>query len=716
MTNADKRQEWEELAQRVRHHRDLYYNQTPEISDAEFDKLFRQLQAFEAEHPGFATPESPTAEVGAPVKESSGFAKVRHPERMLSLDNVFNAEELDDWLASAPAKTYLTELKIDGLSIDLVYRNGVLERAATRGDGEVGDDITANAKVIKDIPHKLKESKDYPIPELVEIRGEVFITVEDFFEINQTRQREYEEQLATWQAQQDLPKGEKRVRKPKKVQEFANPRNMAAGSLRLKNSKEVEKRRLRMICHGLGSAEGFAPETQHDAYLAMAAWGLPTSPYTEQVHSAAEVHEKVEYWAKRRDKALHEMDGLVVKVDDRESQRALGMTSRAPRWAIAYKYPPEETTTLLKNIFPNVGRTGRVTPVADMDPVFLAGSVVSRATLHNQEEVKRKGVLIGDIVLLRKAGEVIPEVLGPVVERRDGDEKEFIFPEHCPSCGATLAPQNEGDVDWRCPNSEHCPEQIIARLTYIASRKAFDIDGLGERGARALIEEGILENEAELFDLDEEALLKCSMYVRKGEEDTEVLNANGRNLLESLKAAQDTDLWRVIVALGIRHIGPVASKLLSQKFHSLPALMAAAAEGELDEKIDGVGPTMAASLHDWFQVEWHQNIVDSWAKSGVTMEEDAPEETLAQTLEGLTIVVTGAVEGYTRESIKEAIMDRGGKATGSVSKNTSYLVNASGARSSKDKKAEELGIPVIDGEQFEALLHGGPEALADRKL
>ncbi|SQG64520.1 NAD-dependent DNA ligase LigA [Corynebacterium renale] len=672
------RKEWDTLAEKVRHHRDLYYNAQPVISDAEFDELFQALQRLEEQYPQLKVPESPTVEVGAPTPESSAFADVEHPQQMYSLDNVFSPEEMSDWLRRTPAETYLTELKIDGLSIDLVYRDGRLVQAATRGDGRVGEDITANARVISDIPHELTGTAEYPVPQLVEIRGEVFIAIEDFSDINAER-----------------------VESGKPA--FANPRNAAAGSLRQKNPEEVRKRKLRMICHGIGARVGFEPESQHDAYLALAAWGLPVSPYTKQVHSAKEVLEAVDYWADHRHDALHEMDGVVVKVDSLAEQQELGATSRAPKWAIAYKYPPEEVTTVLRDIHVGVGRTGRVTPFAVMDPVFVAGSTVSMATLHNQTEVKRKGVLIGDTVVIRKAGEIIPEVLGPVADLRDGSEREYIFPTLCPSCGTRLAPQKEDDADWRCPNHQSCTAQLAARLTYLAGRGAFDIEALGERGAQDMVSRGVLSSEAQLFDLTEEELLKSSVYTTKAGK----VNAQGKKLIENLQQAKKADLWRVLVALSIRHVGPTAARSLATRFRSLDTIKQTPVE-ELAET-DGVGQVIAESVRDWFTVDWHREIVDSWAAAGVTMEDDA-SELPPQILEGLTIVVTGTLEEFSRDSAKEAIVSRGGKAAGSVSKKTSYVVAGANA-GSKETKARDLGVPILDEAGFKTLLDDGPAGL-----
>ena len=670
--SADLHREWDELAAEVRRHRDLYYNGQPVITDGEFDELFRRLQTLEEEHPELAVPDSPTKEVGAPATDTA-FADVTHPERMMSLDNVFNEDEMREWLAKAPGP-YLTELKIDGLSIDLVYENGELTRAATRGDGTTGEDITANARVIEDIPQKLTGDA----PAFLEVRGEVFIRPEDFPELNELRQAE--------------------GGKP-----FANPRNTAAGGLRQKNPEDVKKRKLRMICHGIGAREGFAPKTQHEAYEKLAEWGLPVSEYTRRAETADEVIEAVQYWGEHRNDAIHEMDGLVVKVDSVAEQRQLGATSRAPRWAIAYKYPPQEVTTKLNDIAVSVGRTGRATPFAVLEPVFVSGSTVSMATLHNQHEVKRKGVMIGDTVVVRKAGEIIPEVLGPVADLRDGTEREFVYPELCPVCGTKLAPAKEGDADWRCPNTRSCPAQLSARLEYIASRGVFDIEALGEKGAQDLIASGVLEDEACLFDLTEDDLKKSSAYTRKDGQ----VNAAGTKLLANLETARQADLWRVITALSIRHVGPTAARALASRFHSMQALIDAPTAALAET--DGVGDVIAESFKEWFTVDWHKNIVDSWAKAGVTME-SAEEDRAPQTLEGLTIVATGTLEGFTRDEVKEAILSRGGKAAGSVSKKTDYVVVGDNA-GSKAAKAEDLGRPILNEEQFVRLLEGGPDAL-----
>ena len=644
------------------------------ISDAQFDALFQKLVALEQAHPELAVPDSPTMEVGA-APTSDAFSDVEHLERMLSLDNVFSADELREWLDKTPGP-YVTELKIDGLSIDLVYEDGALVRAATRGDGRVGEDITANARVIDDIPHHLTGD----CPPLLEVRGEVFIRPEDFPELNEQR----------------IAEGGK---------PFANPRNTAAGGLRQKHPEDVKKRKLRMICHGIGAREGFNPRTQHEAYTKLAAWGLPVSEYTKQVDTPDDIFDIVEYWGEHRHDAIHEIDGLVIKVDSLATQRQLGTTSRAPRWAVAYKYPPEEVTTKLKDIAVSIGRTGRATPFAVLEPVFVSGSTVSMATLHNQHEVKRKGVMIGDTVVVRKAGEIIPEVLGPVADLRDGTEREFVFPDTCPVCGTRLAPAKEGDADWRCPNTRSCAAQLGARLEYIASRGAFDIEALGEKGAQDLIASGVLVDEGDLFDLTEADLKKSQAYTRKDGQ----VNAAGTKLLANLEKAKQAELWRVLVALSIRHVGPTAARALAARFTSIDSLIDASVADLADT--DSVGQIIAESFKAWFEVDWHCDIVRKWREAGVNMQGSAGESA-PQTLEGLTVVATGSLEGFTRDEVKEAILAHGGKAAGSVSKKTHYVVVGDNA-GSKAAKAEELGVPILTEAQFVQLLAGGPEALGE---
>lgn len=685
-STADARRQWQELADEVRGHQFRYYvKDAPVISDGEFDALLGRLTAIEERYPELRTPDSPSQLVGG-AGFATEFGSVDHLERMLSLDNAFNADELAAWAVRIRTEVgddvhYLCELKIDGVALALVYRDGRLERAATRGDGRTGEDVTLNARTIEDVPERLTASDEYPIPAVLEVRGEVFFRVADFEALN-----------AGLVEDGKLP--------------FANPRNSAAGSLRQKNPAVTARRKLRMICHGLGHAEGFAPPTLHDAYLALKAWGLPVSTHTAKVQGIEAVQERVSYWGEHRHDVEHEIDGLVVKVDEVALQRRLGATSRAPRWAIAYKYPPEEATTKLLDIRVNVGRTGRVTPFAYMEPVKVAGSTVGLATLHNGSEVKRKGVLIGDTVVIRKAGDVIPEVLGPVVDLRDGSETEFVMPTVCQECGTTLKPAKEGDADIRCPNSRSCPAQLRERVFHVAGRGAFDIEGLGYEAATALLQAGVISDEGDLFTLTAEDLLRTELFTTKAGE----LSANGKRLLANLDKSKAQPLWRVLVALSIRHVGPTAARALAGEFGSLEAITEATEEQLA--ATEGVGPTIAAAVTEWFTVDWHCAIVDKWRAAGVRMA-DERDASITRTLEGLSIVVTGSLTGFSRDQAKEAILVRGGKAAGSVSKKTAYVV-AGDAPGSKYDKAVELGVPILDEDGFRALLENGPDVSDDQ--
>jgi DNA ligase (NAD+) len=683
---ADLRERHGALAEEIRGHQFRYYVlDSPTVSDGQFDKLLGELQALEEEHPSLVTPDSPTQNVGGTF--STIFTAYDHLERMLSLDNVFDTEELLGWVERVErevgATKYLCELKIDGLAINLLYQDGKLTRALTRGDGRTGEDVTLNVRTLQEVPDTLTGTDEYPVPALVEVRGEVFFRVEDFAELN-ARLVE--------------------AGKPP----FANPRNTAAGSLRQKDPRVTKSRRLRLICHGLGRRDGFEPAQQSEAYDALAAWGLPVSSRSKVIESSKELAELVGYWGEHRHDAEHEIDGIVIKVDDVSLQRRLGTTSRAPRWAIAYKYPPEEAITTLLDIQVNVGRTGRVTPFAVMEPVTVAGSTVAMATLHNAEEVKRKGVLIGDRVVIRKAGDVIPEVLGPVAEARTGDEREFVMPTRCPECHTTLAHQKEGDIDIRCPNSRSCPAQLRERLFHLAGRGAFDIEVLGYEAAAALLEAGAVADEGDIFDLDEEKLERVDLFRTKAGE----LSANGRKLLANLDIAKDRPLWKVIVALSIRHVGPTAAQALAREFGSLERIENASEE-ELSE-VDGVGPTIAHAVQEWFDVDWHREVVEKWRAAGVRMEEER-DDSIPRNLEALSIVVTGSLPGFSRDEAKEAIMSRGGKAAGSVSKKTAFVV-VGDAPGSKYDKAVQLKVPVLDENGFRVLLERGAEAAAEVAL
>jgi len=683
----EAREEHREISEQVEDARWRYYvKDAPTISDAEFDALMARLEELEAEFPDLRTPDSPTQKVGGAV--STVFTPVDHLEPMMSLDNAFSAEELQSWAArlareGADGAEFLCELKVDGLAVNLLYENGRLVRGATRGDGRTGEDVTPNVRTIDNVPDRLSGTDDYPVPARVEVRGEVFLPVEAFEKLNETMV--------------DTGRGP-----------FANPRNAAAGSLRQKDPRVTATRPLALVCHGLGLREGFEPTRQSESYAALSAWGLPVSERAKVLPDLAAVDEFIAYYGEHRHDVEHEIDGVVVKVDQVSLQRRLGSTSRAPRWAIAYKYPPEEVNTKLLDIRVNVGRTGRVTPYGVMAPVKVSGSTVEMATLHNASEVKRKGVLIGDTVVLRKAGDVIPEIVGPVVDLRDGSETEFVMPTHCPECGTKLAPQKEGDADIRCPNTRSCPAQLRERLFHVAGRGAFDIEVLGYEAAVALLDAGVVEDEGDVFRLTEDDLLEVPMFTRapkKGEGDAPVLSANGARLLANLEEARTRPLWRVLVGLSIRHVGPTAARALATEFQSLDRLR----EATLEElaNAEGVGMTIAEAVKAWFEVDWHRAIVDKWREAGVTMEDEVDEST-PRTLEGMSIVVTGSLTGYSRDQAKEAIIVRGGKAASSVSKKTDFVV-VGDAPGSKYDKAVSLEVPVLDEDGFRLLLAEGPD-------
>ncbi|NES14099.1 MULTISPECIES: NAD-dependent DNA ligase LigA [Micromonospora] len=670
------------LSQELTEHQYRYYVlDAPVISDAEFDKQLRELEALEAEYPALRTPDSPTQRVGGTF--STDFTPVTHAERMLSLDNAFADEELAAWAerverdAGGPVP-YLCELKVDGLAINLTYEQGRLVRAATRGDGRTGEDVTANVRSIKDVPSRLTPSDDFPdVPAFLEVRGEIYFPVAAFADLN-----------AGLVEQGKAP--------------FANPRNAAAGSLRQKDPRVTASRPLRLVVHGIGARRGFQPAAQSESYAALQAWGLPTSDRVRVVPDLAGVAEYIAYYAAHRYDVEHEIDGVVVKVDPVSIQGRLGSTSRAPRWAIAFKYPPEEVTTKLLDIDVNVGRTGRVTPFAVLEPVRVAGSTVALATLHNAREVERKGVLIGDTVVLRKAGDVIPEVLGPVVDLRPADARPFVMPTTCPACGTPLRPEKEADVDIRCPNSRSCPAQLRERVFHLAGRGAFDIEVLGYKGAAALLDAEIIHDEGDLFALDADQLARSPFFVNKDG----TLGSNATKLLDNLAVAKERDLWRVLVALSIRHVGPTAAQALARHFRSIDAIEAAGEE-ELSS-VDGVGPTIAASIKEWFAVDWHREVVEKWRRAGVRMAEEAGEEG-PRPLEGLTVVVTGTLAGFSRDQAAEAIQSLGGKVTGSVSKKTSFVVVGDNPGSKADKAAG-LKLPVLDEDGFRVLLESGPDA------
>lgn len=679
----------EQLVDQINHHRSAYYqSNTSLISDSEYDELMRELEQLESKYPQFITGDSPTQSVGGEVSQT--FAPVEHLQRMMSLDNVFSHQELGAWFQRAGDGPYLCELKIDGLAINLRYKSGKLISAATRGDGSVGEDVTKNVMTISGIPHQLSGS-DYP--ESVEIRGEVFYSLADFEKLNQSL----------------IAQGK---------QPFANPRNSASGSLRQKDPAVTASRPLRMVVHGIGAWEQSNARSQSQLYSIMKSWGLPVSENYQVVSDQAAVGKYIAEFEAKRHSLEHEIDGVVVKIDELERQRTLGATSRAPRWAIAYKYPPEQVNTKLLAIKVSIGRTGRATPYAVLQPVRVAGSEVEFATLHNQDVVKAKGVLIGDTVVLRKAGDVIPEILGPVVALRDGSEKPFRMPKNCPECGEKLAPAQSGDVDLRCPNALACPAQLRERIAYIGSRSALDIESLGFVTAAALTQPleapAPLKSEAELFTLSLEKLLPIKALVIDPDSKLPKLDTNGQpkvveyfkkkdgtpatiavKLLEEIAKAKSQPAWRVLVALSIRHVGPVAARALLASFGSIEKIFSAS-EQQLAE-VDGVGPVVASTISEWIAVDWHREIISQWKKAGVnfTAESQATSDSFA----GLSIVVTGTLDGFSRDQAEAKIIERGGKAASSVSKNTAFLVAGKNA-GSKLAKAESLGVEVIDEAEF----------------
>ena len=661
-----------ELVDQINTHRRAYYEgNTVLISDSEYDALLQELEALEAKFPELITGDSPTQTVGGSANVA--FSPVTHLERMMSLDNAFSAEELRAWAAKVGETKFLCELKIDGLAINLRYENGNLVSAATRGDGVVGEDVTANVLTIKSIPRKLNGEG---IPPVVEVRGEIFFGLDDFAKLNESLVAEGK-------------------------QPFANPRNSASGSLRQKDPKVTATRPLRMLVHGIGAWQNAPLANQSELYGLLASWGLPTSNRVKVVSTIEEVIAFIDDLQAQRHSLEHEIDGVVVKVDSLSEQRELGFTSRAPRWAIAYKYPPEQVNTKLLDIRVSVGRTGRATPYAVVEPVKVAGSVIEFATLHNQDVVKAKGVLIGDTIVIRKAGDVIPEILGPVIELRTGTERAFVMPKNCPDCGAELRSMAEGDIDLRCPNSESCPAQLRERVAHIGSRGVLDIEALGEVTAVELCK-GLLKSESELFALNMGDLLTVDYFKKKDGTPAEV----AIKLLKNLEDAKTRPLWRILVALNIRHVGPVAARSLASHFGSVDSVFAAS-EAELSE-VDGVGAILAQSLKEWILVDWHQRIVERWRECGVALATEgfSGPGNAEGIFSGKTIVVTGTLVEMTREQAEEAIIERGGKASGSVSKNTSFVVAGPGA-GSKLAKAEALGVEVIDEKTFSVLLGSG---------
>jgi len=672
--SAAIRHQIQELSEEIRDHQFKYYVlDAPSITDAAFDKLWNQLLELERKYPQYKLESSPTLEVGGGF--ATAFTQHDHIEKMMSLDNVFDNEELDTWfdrIEKAGVKnTWLCEVKVDGLAINLLYENGRLTRALTRGNGTTGEDVTLNIKTIKSVPTELS-GKD--LPATLEVRGEVFFPLQSFDDLNDSLEE---------------------AGKPR----FANPRNAAAGSLRQKDPKITASRPLDVVVHGIGAATGVKFDKQSSAYELLKGWGLPTSSRYKVVSNRKEVLAFIDQYEKNRHNVEHEIDGVVIKVNEIDAQNNLGFTSRAPKWAIAYKYPPEEVSTKLLDIKVSVGRTGRVTPFAYMEPIKVAGSTVTNATLHNAQEIVRKGILIGDTVLIRKAGDVIPEVLAPVIEKRTGAERAFVMPSKCPDCGSKLRAMSEGDVDIRCPNSQSCPAQVVERLFYIGSRSALDIDVLGYEAAAALLADKLVIDEGDLFSLTLKDLSKSDFFTKKDGS----ISVIADRFVAGLELAKTRPLWRVLVALSIRHVGPTSAQALANKFGSIANIQKASAD-EL-ANIDGVGGVIAEAIVEWFDIDWHKQIIKKWERAGVALV-DAPKEKLNQTLEGLTIVVTGSLNDFTRDGVSEAIVARGGKAASSVSSKTDYVVAGDSAGSKLDK-ATELGIPILDEAGFKKLLEKG---------
>ena len=672
--SAAIRHQIQELSEEIRDHQFKYYVlDAPTITDAAFDKLWNQLLELERKYPQYKLESSPTLEVGGGF--ATAFTQHDHIEKMMSLDNVFDNEELDTWFdrieKTGVKNTWLCEVKVDGLAINLLYENGRLTRALTRGNGTTGEDVTLNIKTIKSVPTELSGKN---LPATLEVRGEVFFPLQSFDDLNDSLEE---------------------AGKPR----FANPRNAAAGSLRQKDPKITASRPLDVVVHGIGAATGVKFDKQSSAYELLKGWGLPTSSRYKVVSNRKEVLAFIDQYEKNRHNVEHEIDGVVIKVNEIDAQNNLGFTSRAPKWAIAYKYPPEEVSTKLLDIKVSVGRTGRVTPFAYMEPVKVAGSTVTNATLHNAQEIVRKGILIGDTVLIRKAGDVIPEVLAPVIEKRTGKERAFVMPSKCPDCGSKLRAMSEGDVDIRCPNSQSCPAQVVERLFYIGSRSALDIDVLGYEAAAALLADKLVIDEGDLFSLTLKDLSKSDFFTKKDGS----ISVIADRFVAGLELAKTRPLWRVLVALSIRHVGPTSAQALANKFGSIANIQKASAD-EL-ANIDGVGGVIAEAIVEWFDIDWHKQIIKKWEKAGVALV-DAPKEKLKQTLEGLTIVATGSLSGFTRDEITEAITSRGGKAASSVSSKTDYVVAGDSAGSKLDK-ATELGITILDEAGFKKLLEKG---------
>jgi DNA ligase (NAD+) len=659
---ADAKLRVEELREVINHHNYRYHVlDDPEISDAEYDELMRELRGLEEEFPELIVPDSPTQRVGGQPSEL--FAPVRHRVPMLSLDNAFNRDELEAWGARVTRALgreadFFCELKIDGVAVALSYEDGRYVTGATRGDGYTGDDITSNIRTIRSVPVRLRGGDP---PAVLEVRGEVYLPVRAFDELND-----------------ELAERGDRV--------FANPRNAAAGSLRQKDPSVTASRPLRLWCHGVGVADGLRFQRHSEALQWVKDSGLPVSPETELLGTLSEVYKLCEHWKEHRHDVDYEIDGVVVKVDQIGLQEELGATSKAPRWAIAYKFPPEERTTVLRGIFVHTGRTGVVTPFAQLEPVYVGGVTVGTATLHNEDEVKRKDVRRGDTVIVRRAGDVIPEVVGPVPTKRPKNARPWRFPKKCPSCGTVLV-RRAGEAYWRCPNRRGCPSQNIEWLFHFASRGAMDIEHLGYKTGLLLIDRGWIQDPADIYAITPEQLAELPGFKEK----------SISNLMSSIDSSKDRELWRLLVALSIPHVGSHMAQVLAAAFPSIDRLKEASVEDL--EAVEEIGPIVARAVRDWFQDHGNLELVEKLGKRGVRMKDAAPARRKKGPLTGKTIVLTGGLEAMSRDEAIKAAEDAGARITSSVSKKTDFVVAGSDPGTKFDK-AQSLGVEIIDEKEF----------------
>ena len=653
----------EELREQINHHLYRYHVlDDPEVSDAEYDELVKELKDLEERFPVLITPDSPTQRVGA--APAALFAPVSHRAPMLSLDNAFSIEELRSWGVrverglNGATPTFVTELKIDGVACALTYEDGVLTQAATRGDGRTGEDITANVRALKSIPRRLDVGDP---PAVIEVRGEVYFPVKAFDALNV-----------------ELTEADKRP--------FANPRNAAAGSLRQKDANVTKSRPLKLWVHSFGAAEGISFES-HSAFLDWAARaGLPVPDTTKRVSQLEQVARYLQGWEKKRHSLDYEIDGAVVKVDDAKLQRRLGATSHAPRWAIAYKFPPEERTALLKSIDVHTGRTGKITPFAVLEPVMVGGVTITYATLHNESETRRKDVRNGDTVIVRRAGDVIPEIVGPVLAKRPKSARPWKMPRKCPSCGTELV-RPEGEVDWRCPNKAGCPDQSVEWLFHFAGRGALDIEGLGYMTVMSLLKKGLIQDPADIFSLTADDLARLDGFAEKSID----------NLLGAIEGAKDRPIWRLLVGLNIRHVGSHVADVLASAFRSIDAL-AAASEDEIDA-VPEIGPTVAAGVRAWFDEPENLALIEKLRKAGVRLEDEAPPDTGPKPLDGTTIVLTGGLDTVSRDEATKLAQRAGARVSSSVSRKTDFVV-AGENPGSKHDQAVKLGIEIVDEREF----------------